>query len=117
MSTIKLKVVVIGDIVCGKTCLLMVYCNNKFPPKYVPKVFKNYVKELTVDEHDFELQICNTAGQEEYDRLRPLSYAKSDVILVCYSIDSPNSYENVRERWIPEVEHFCHAVPIVLVGM
>ena len=47
------------------------------------------------------------AGQEDYDRLRPLSYPDTDVILMCFSIDSPDSLENIPEKWTPEVRHFC----------
>ena len=55
-------------------------------------------------------------GQEAYDRLRPLSYPDTDVILMCYSIDNPDSLQNISEVWTPEVRHFCPTVPIVLVG-
>lgn len=63
-----------------------------------------------------ELALWDTAGQEDYDRLRPLSYPDTDVILMCFSIDSPDSLENIMETWNPEVQHFCPNVPIVLVG-
>ncbi len=56
------------------------------------------------------------AGQEDYDRLRPLSYPDTDVILMCFSIDSPDSLENIPEKWNPEVKHFCPNVPVVLIG-
>ena len=117
MSYVKLKLVIVGDGACGKTCLLMVFRTDEFPPDYVPTGFENYVKELNVDGKDIELELYDTAGQEDYDRLRPLSYPGSDVILVCYSVDSPNSYDNVKERWFPEVEQFCPRVPIVLVAL
>lgn len=55
-------------------------------------------------------------GQEDYDRLRPLSYPDTDVILMCFSIDSPDSLENIPEKWSPEVRHFCPNVPVILVG-
>jgi len=63
-----------------------------------------------------ELALWDTAGQEDYDRLRPLSYPDTDVILMCFSIDSPDSLENIPEKWNPEVKHFCPNVPIILVG-
>ena len=63
-----------------------------------------------------ELRLWDTAGQEDYDRLRPLSYPDTDVILMCFSIDSPDSLENIPEKWTPEVKHFCPNVPIILVG-
>ena len=49
----------------------------------------------------YELGLFDTAGQEDYDRLRPLSYQQTDVFLVCFSVVSPSSFENVREkvRW------------------
>lgn len=57
-----------------------------------------------------------TAGQEDYDRLRPLSYPQTDVFLVCFSIISPASFENVKAKWYPEVNHHCPNVPLILVG-
>lgn len=38
------------------------------------------------------------SGQEDYDRLRPLSYPQTDVFLVCFSVVSPSSFENVKEK-------------------
>ncbi|CRK37493.1 hypothetical protein BN1723_018642, partial [Verticillium longisporum] len=55
-------------------------------------------------------------GQEDYDRLRPLSYPQTDVFLVCFSVTSPASFENVREKWFPEVRHHCPGVPCLIVG-
>jgi len=63
-----------------------------------------------------DLSLWDTAGQEDYDRLRPLSYPDADVILICFSVDSPDSLRNVHEKWYPEVRHFCPKVPIILVG-
>ncbi|CAG2120866.1 unnamed protein product, partial [Medioppia subpectinata] len=63
-----------------------------------------------------ELELWDTAGQEDFDRLRPLSYPDTDVLLLCFSIVSPDSLSNVFEKWVPEVKKFCEDVPIVLVG-
>lgn len=46
----------------------------------------------------YTLGLFDTAGQEDYDRLRPLSYPQTDVFLVCFSVVSPSSFENVREK-------------------
>lgn len=65
---------------------------------YVPTVFENYVADVEVDGKHVELALWDTAGQEDYDRLRPLSYPDSHVILICFSIDSPDSLDNVQEK-------------------
>ncbi|KAL7985376.1 hypothetical protein Chor_003946 [Crotalus horridus] len=96
MAAIRKKLVIVGDGACGKTCLLIVFSKDQFP--------------------EVELALWDTAGQEDYDRLRPLSYPDTDVILMCFSIDSPDSLENIPEKWTPEVKHFCPNVPIILVG-
>jgi Ras-related C3 botulinum toxin substrate 1 len=55
-------------------------------------------------------------GYLSLDACRPLSYPQTDVFLVCYSLISPASFENVRAKWYPEVSHHCPNTPIVLVG-
>ncbi|KAF8227470.1 hypothetical protein L208DRAFT_1296641 [Tricholoma matsutake] len=113
---LKRKLVVVGDGGCGKTCLLIVYAENRFPEAYIPTVFENYVTQVHFDGKEIELALWDTAGQEEYDRLRPLSYPESDVILIVFSIDFPTSLANVQDKWFPEVAHFCDGTPIILVG-
>jgi len=116
MATIRKKLVIVGDGACGKTCCLITFSKDQFPEVYVPTVFENYVADIEVDGKQVELALWDTAGQEDYDRLRPLSYPDTDVILMCFSIDSPDSLENIPEKWTPEVRHFCPNVPIILVG-
>uniref|UniRef100_A0A452I6K5 Ras homolog family member C n=2 Tax=Gopherus agassizii TaxID=38772 RepID=A0A452I6K5_9SAUR len=91
MAAIRKKLVIVGDGACGKTCLLIVFSKDQFPEVYVPTVFENYVADIEVDSKQVELALWDTAGQEDYDRLRPLSYPDTDVILMCFSIDSPDS--------------------------
>ncbi|XP_036620017.1 transforming protein RhoA-like isoform X1 [Trichosurus vulpecula] len=116
MAAIRKKLVIVGDDECGKTCLLIVFSKDQFSDIYVPTVFENYVADIEVDRKQVELALWDTAGQEDYHRLRPLSYPDTDVVLMCFSIDAPNSLESIGDKWTPEVKHFCPNVPIILVG-
>lgn len=112
----KRKIVVVGDGGCGKTCLLIVYAQNRFPEAYIPTVFENYVTNRQFEGKIIEIALWDTAGQEEYDRLRPLSYPESHVILIVFSVDFPVSLGNVQDKWYPEVAHFCEGTPLILVA-
>lgn len=102
-------------------------------------MFENYITQTThrASGKTVELALWDTAGQEEYDRLRPLSYPETDLLFVCFAIDCPASLENVVDKvsrqtppsvnvvvliltsskWYPEVLHFCPTTPIILVGL
>jgi len=116
MSPIKKKVVIVGDGESGKTCLLRVFFEDIFPEVYVPTVFDYYSTVIEVEGKKVSLDLWDTAGQEDYDRLRPLSYGAADVVILCYSIDTPKSLINVIDKWVPEVRYFCKEVPVILVG-
>ena len=116
---IRKKIVIVGDGSCGKTCLYIAFTQDRFPEEYVPRVFDTGIYtagDITVDGTTVEAGFWDTVGDEEYDRLRPLSYFDADVILMCFSIDSPKSLDKVFEKWAPDVRHFCPDVPIILVG-
>lgn len=115
---IRKKLVIVGDGACGKTSLVMVQAQNTFPTAYVPTVFENYVTEIKAENGKIvQLALWDTAGQEDYDRLRPLSYPDSNIVLICFSIDNPSSLENAKQKWAIEVDHYCPNVPKILIGL
>ncbi|KAJ1962912.1 GTP-binding protein Rho1 [Dipsacomyces acuminosporus] len=116
---IKRKLVVVGDGGCGKTCLLHVYREGEFPPndQYIPTIFEEWVAELKIDGRAIELALWDTAGQEDYDNVRYPCYNMANVIVICFSVDSPDSLENVQEKWIGEVLEYAPGVPVLLVGL
>ncbi|XP_033917936.1 rho-related GTP-binding protein RhoD [Melopsittacus undulatus] len=112
----EVKVVVVGDGGCGKTSLLVAFARGDFPKVYVPTVFEKYTASLQVAGKPVKIHLWDTAGQEDYDRLRPLSYSDANVVLICFDVTDPSSYNNVLTKWYPEVNHFCKRIPVLLVG-
>jgi small GTP-binding protein len=116
-TTKNVKIVTVGDGTVGKTCLLITYTTNKFPDTYVPTIFDEYAAEVTVSNSlKINLNLWDTAGQEEYDRLRILSYPQTSVFLLCFSIVQPESFKNIRAKWYPEISYNCPTAKIILVG-
>ncbi|KAG8887547.1 Rho GTPase [Tulasnella sp. 332] len=129
------KLVVCGDGAIGKTSLCNVFTRGTFIQVYEPTVFENYVHDIVVDDQTVELSLWDTAGaddiigvqpqrslttrlgQEEFDRLRSLSYAETHVVMLCFSVDNPTSLENVESKWVDEILEFCPGVKIVLVAL
>ncbi|KAI1727217.1 ras family domain-containing protein [Ditylenchus destructor] len=116
MKRKALKLVVVGDCSCGKTSLIVAQASGAFGEQYTPTAFDDFVVEALVNGKTEMLVVCDTAGSEDFSSLRPLSYPDADVFIICYSVDQIDSLRSIREKWIPEVKHFCPNTPIIIVG-
>ena len=113
----SIKSVLVGDGAVGKTCLLITYQTKKFP-SYLPGTdCSDYVMTVIIEGETYYLSILDTQGQDDYDRLRPISYQYfHDVFLICFNVVNPSSFENVKNKWVPEILHHCPKSPFLLVG-
>ena len=111
-----IKLVVVGDGAVGKTCYLVTYTSNTFPGDYVPTVFDNYSAAVNRNGEIVRIGFWDTAGAEDYDRLRPLTYPGTDIVIIAYSIGSPATLQNVAARWMPELQQHIPEAPVLLAG-
>ncbi len=84
---------------------------------YVGPRLTEFTPDIFVDNVHIELSLWDTAGQEEFDRLRSLSYDNTDVVVLCFSVDSKDSLENVESKWVGEIQENCPGVKLVLVAL
>ncbi|XP_022202840.1 ras-like GTP-binding protein RhoL [Nilaparvata lugens] len=112
----RLKLTVIGDGTVGKTCLLITYTRRAFPTEYVPTVFETLPLTISVDGESYEVNLWDTAGQEEYEKLRLLCYPHTNCFIMCYSVPNRSSFDNILTKWHPEVKKMCPGVPVLLVA-
>lgn len=111
------KLVIVGDGTCGKTSLLFAFTRDEFYEAYVPTIFETSIVDMEIRPGKvIALSLWDTAGQEAYARLRPLSYTDTHVILICFAMDSRDSFNNVRDTWCPEVRHYCPKASLLLIG-
>jgi len=111
-----IKCVVVGDGTVGKTCLLIAYTMKAFPQDYVPTVFDNYNAVVMWDGKPVNLGLWDTAGQDDFEAMRPMSYQSADIFLIFFAIDNPVSFQNVKHKWFPEITKGPREVPRILVG-
>lgn len=112
----SVKCVIVGDSGVGKTYLLHTYINKVFPRDYIPCFYGTYSTEVSVGNQQVSLTLWDSAGRDDYERFRQLIYNQANVIIICFSIANPTSYENVKRKWYPEVKRHCPDAPFVLVG-
>jgi len=112
----SIKIVSVGDDVTGKTSLLITYATNSFPEDYTPTVFDDYSKTLLWDTKPIKLKLMDTSGHDIYDRLRPLAYSQADIFLLIFSVVSPPSFHNLRQRWLPDLLRYRTRPMFLIVG-
>ena len=83
-------------------------------------VFDNYSANVEAMKNgkreQIKLMLYDTAGQEDYKQIRPLSYPGTSVFIVCYSVDNRTSFGNIKSAWIPEITEHCPGTPWILCG-
>lgn len=113
---VGVKLVCVGDGAIGKTCLMIVYGKGEFPTAYVPTIFENYQVKVKLEDQEVSVQLWDTAGQEELENIRVLSYDYADVFLLCFAVNDPASYENIKNKWCTEIRDRNKTGAFMIVG-
>ncbi|NP_001080385.1 Rho family GTPase 1 L homeolog [Xenopus laevis] len=115
-AVVRCKLVLVGDVHCGKTAMLQVLAKDCYPETYVPTVFENYTASLETEEQRVELSLWDTSGSPYYDNVRPLCYSDSDAVLLCFDISRPESLDSAMKKWKSEITDYCPNTRILLIG-
>ncbi|XP_063282133.1 rho-related GTP-binding protein Rho6 [Pelobates fuscus] len=115
-AVVRCKLVLVGDVHCGKTAMLQVLAKDCYPETYVPTVFENYTASLETEEQRVELSLWDTSGSPYYDNVRPLCYSDSDAVLLCFDVSRPESLDSAVKKWKTEVMDYCPSTRILLIG-
>uniref|UniRef100_A0ABI8AFJ1 Rho family GTPase 1 n=1 Tax=Felis catus TaxID=9685 RepID=A0ABI8AFJ1_FELCA len=112
----RCKLVLVGDVQCGKTAMLQVLAKDCYPETYVPTVFENYTACLETEEQRVELSLWDTSGSPYYDNVRPLCYSDSDAVLLCFDISRPETVDSALKKWRTEILDYCPSTRVLLIG-
>lgn len=110
------KLVIVGDRSVGKTCLVVTYGTKQYPDKNPPTVLEAYQGVTNFRGREVVVDIFDTAGHEDFQRVRPISYNKADVIIICFSLVDKDSLTNACTKWYREVRQLGPKCPMILVG-
>ncbi|XP_033367349.1 rho-related GTP-binding protein Rho6 [Parus major] len=97
-APVRCKLVLVGDVQCGKTAMLQVLAKDCYPETYVPTVFENYTACLASEEQRVELSLWDTSGSPYYDNVRPLCYSDSDAVLLCFDVSRPETLDSAAKK-------------------
>ncbi|KAJ5076525.1 hypothetical protein M0811_06105 [Anaeramoeba ignava] len=111
-----LKIIIVGDGATGKTSFYITVAQNNFRDIYTPTVFNKYIHDFNISGKNVTIEFWDPIEGENYDRLRPLYYIGTDVFLLFFSITSPDSYENIRQKWVPEIQNYTAKQKMILIG-
>jgi len=115
--TRAIKIALVGDGTVGKTCMLMSYVCQAFMEDYIPTMFDNFSTIESVDGELVNVILWDTAGQEDYETIRTTTcFPNTHVFILCFSVVHPDSFHNIKQKWLEELRKSCPDTPYILVG-
>uniref|UniRef100_A0A3Q1CN84 Ras-related protein Rab-36 n=1 Tax=Amphiprion ocellaris TaxID=80972 RepID=A0A3Q1CN84_AMPOC len=112
------KVVVVGDLNVGKTCLINRFCKDVFERDYKATIGVDFeIERFEISGVPFSLQIWDTAGQEKFKCIASAYYRGAQVIVTVFDMADIKSLDHTRQ-WLKEAmrENEPDSCFIFLVG-
>ncbi|KAG0438024.1 Transforming protein RhoA [Dictyocoela muelleri] len=113
---ISSKIILIGDTHTGKTSILKRLIDNTFSMSYSSTYFDTFSYLTNYKDKCIELKCWDIAGSDDYDRIATLAYPNTNIVLLCYAVDSMTSFKNLQSKYLKEVSFYCNDVKIVVVA-
>jgi len=115
--TRAIKVALVGDGTVGKTCMLMTYICQAFMEEYIPTMFDNFSAIEEIDGEFVNVILWDTAGQEDYETIRITTcFPNTHVFILCFSVVHPDSFHNIKQKWLEELKKSSPETAYILVG-
>ena len=103
ITGIENKIILLGDIGVGKTCLIKISVGENFDQKYQPTIsFSFSSKEITYNEKTYKFNLWDTIGQEQFRSITKAFYKNAKIVIFVYDITNKESFESL-EFWINSV--------------
>ena len=110
------KILVLGDMMSGKSNLISAYCSDKYKEDYIPTILHCLQTDADVLGERINLVVIEISGRDDFQPLRRYAYHKMDAAIICYPVDSSDSFERIRNYWVPELRKHAPKAPFVVVG-
>lgn len=119
MENSAVKVVIVGDSRCGKSCFAESFCakGRWTEPTYWFGSFSQMPQPHRLIDGNRDVVLWEPPCGTEYERLRPLSYPQANLFVLCFHARDEKSLQRIEKFWAPEVRHYEHHVPIILLGL
>ena len=116
MSSLKKRVVLVGDSGCGKSALAVKLTENMFLDVYEPTAFEDFQTELRTAKGNCKLTLLDTSGCHDYGNVRSLTYKGCDAVIICFDLTDSATLESVESFWLPELKTHCPNTPLYITG-